>query len=61
MKKITYKEMKKLEKIATEITGINPVEDREYQKINYETLPTKYGKLSIGKRTNIYKSKRRKL
>lgn len=55
------KTKKLLEDIATKLTGIDPIYDKEYQRITYEKQDKKSGRKSSSHRTVIYKSKRRYL
>lgn len=51
------KKKKEFERIATELTGIKPIHDKEYQRIIYK----KDNKKGSSNRGKIYKSKRRYL
>lgn len=55
-------ERKKLDEIATELTGIKPIEDKEYQHISYERIPIKDGvRKIVQKRTKIFKTSRKRI
>ncbi len=54
--------IKKLEEMATQLTKINPIEDREYQALTYRTITTKHTlHRHIQIRQNFFKSSRKKI
>jgi hypothetical protein len=62
MSKLTFDDRKKLEEIATDLIGIKPIKDREYQKLLYETITTEKSKhRHVQIRKNFFKSTRRRL
>ena len=52
------KKQKELDEIATKLTGIQPINDYEYQRMEYEKRNSKQGG-SIQKRKEFFKSSKR--
>jgi len=57
-----YQKMKELEEIATQLTGIKPIYDKEYQAVTYVKGKISYdSNLIIQNRSKVFKSSKRHL
>lgn len=54
--------LKKIEEIASKLTGIKPIEDREYTRLTYVKEGTKHSvSKSMQRRSRLFKSSRKRI